>query len=240
MRTPRPGPTSSTTSRSSSLASRPITPRMFSSARKCWPSRFLGRTLTATRRRRTRWRRSARRARRRPRHARPASAATVWTTCAGSFALAADRLRREVGAVGLRQDPVGGHLGGRGPELCRLRIGDVAREREVPAAVEPRRQQPRLREAVHDDRAVVTAQDRLRVRVRRARVDDDREARARRRARAGPRRAGAARPSVGAVVVVEPASPTATAAGWPSSSRSSSTRSASSVPAWCGSMPSAA
>ena len=61
--TPSPGPTSSTTSAGSSAASRPITPRMFSSMRKCCPSAFRGRTLTARRRRR-RSRRSAPRARR--------------------------------------------------------------------------------------------------------------------------------------------------------------------------------
>ena len=40
--------------------------------------------------------------------------------------------------------------------------------------------------------------------------------------------------------VSSPVSPTATAFGWASSSRSSSTRPASEVPDWCGSMPSAA
>ena len=37
VRTPRPGPTSRTTSSARSAASRSITRRMFSSARKCWP-----------------------------------------------------------------------------------------------------------------------------------------------------------------------------------------------------------
>ena len=85
VRTPRPGPISSTTSSAPSSARRSITPRMFSSARKCWPSCFFGRTLTAGGRRRRRWRRCGLRARRRPRRGPSASAATVWTTCAGSF-----------------------------------------------------------------------------------------------------------------------------------------------------------
>ena len=68
-----------------------------------------------------------------------ASAATVWTTWAGSFGLPAQRLRREVRAVGLGQDPVGGNLRGGLAQLRRLRVGDVAGEGEVPAALERRR-----------------------------------------------------------------------------------------------------
>ena len=56
---------------------------------------------------------------------------------------AADGLRREVGRVGLGEDPVGRNLRRRVAELGRLRVGDVAGERDVPAALERGRQQAR-------------------------------------------------------------------------------------------------
>ena len=68
-----------------------------------------------------------------------ASAASVCTTYAGSFALAAHRLRREVRAVGLGEEPVGGNLRRGEPQVGALLVGDVAGERDVPAALERRR-----------------------------------------------------------------------------------------------------
>ena len=123
VRTPRPGPISSTTSSRPSSASRPITPRMFSSARKCWPSCFFGTDAHgeaeggASRSRRSR-------ARARPASSprAAASAATRVDDVRGLVRAAAQRLRREVGAVRLGEDPIGGN-GGRGlAQLLGLRI----------------------------------------------------------------------------------------------------------------------
>jgi len=72
VRTPRPGPISSTTSAASSSASRTMTPRMFSSTRKCWPSDLRGGgvlTRGANRMPRSRCRRSAPLASQRRHHA---------------------------------------------------------------------------------------------------------------------------------------------------------------------------
>ena len=142
--TPRPGPTSSTTSSGSSSASRPITPRMFSSTRKCWPSAFFGRDGS---------RRGANaaaafacdRAPRAPRRSSPrasASTASVCTTFAGSFAPARGRgcgaryglsvstRIRSAGTRAAASRSVGG-----------LRVRDVAGERDVVAALERRLEQ---------------------------------------------------------------------------------------------------
>src|SRR5919198_2237842 len=175
---PSPGPTSSTTSPRSSSASRPITPRMFSSTRKCWPSSRLGTTgsrvigescereggpgvrldaglerarlLVARRRQRPEGVDDVRR--------------LVLT--------APHRLRREVRAVGLGQDPVGGHGGRRGAELLGFRIRDVAGERDVVAALERSREESGRREAVENDDAVERGQRTRRFLVCGSRVDD--------------------------------------------------------------------
>ena len=136
MRTPRPGPTSSTTSVGRSSARRPITPRMFSSTRKCWPSCFFGTTLTA-RTRRSRSRRSWPRA---PRAlaARLGERGERVADVRRLVAAAAQRLGREVGAVGLGEQAVGRDAACGLPQLGRLGVGDVACERDVPAALERR------------------------------------------------------------------------------------------------------
>ena len=149
---------------------------MFSSTRKCWPSCFFGRTLTAAGRRPLRWRRCGAASSLASSPRASASAAIVWTTCAGSFGRPRTRLRREVRAVRLGEDPVGGDGRGGLAQRLGLRIRRVAGEGEVPASLETGREQLRLREAVHDDGAVVGAEHRLRVVVRGAGVDDDRQA----------------------------------------------------------------
>ncbi len=63
----------------------------------------------------------------------------------GLVRAAAHRLRREVGAVGLGEDPVGGHLRRGEPQVDRLRERRVAGERDVPAALEGRLEQAAAR-----------------------------------------------------------------------------------------------
>ena len=91
VRTPSPGPTSSTTSSASSSASRPITPRMFSSTRKCWPSSRSWRAAAHGRPNAACGVRVDLPLRARPASSprASASAASVWTTLAGSLRLAA-------------------------------------------------------------------------------------------------------------------------------------------------------
>src|SRR5215216_714075 len=85
----------------------------------------------------------------------------------------ATRLRREVRAIGLGEDPILRH-GARGlPQLFRLRIGDVAGEGHVVPPLERRMQQSRRREAVQDDGAVEVPQRPCDVRVGGAAVDHD-------------------------------------------------------------------
>ena len=134
-----------------------------------------GHGLTAARRRRSRWRRSAPRARRRPRRERSASAATVWTTWAGSFGLPRSGCGARYGLSVSARIRSAGTARSSLAQLRRLRVGHVAGEGEVPAALEPGGEQARLGEAVHDHGSVVPAEDRCGVVVRLARVDHDRE-----------------------------------------------------------------
>ena len=203
MSTPSPGPISSTTSSASSSASRPITPRMFSSARKCWPSCFFGTTVTereGARRVRVDLRRELVRVLAAGGRERRERVDDVR----GLVRPAAQRLRREVRAVGLGEDPVGGDRAALA-QLGGLRVSDVAGERDVVAALERGREQHRRREAMQDDGAAACrASARGRVLVGRAGVDDDRLARARSPARAAPRRGGVAVVRRVVAVVVEP------------------------------------
>ena len=174
MRTPSPGPISSTTSLGSSSASRPITPRMFSSTRKCWPSSFFGRDVHAGSAKHSAALRSICRSSScgsSPRAS--ASAASVCIDERGLVALAAHRLRREVRRVGLGEDPVGGNLRRGEAQVDGFREGRVAGERDVPAALERSREQRRRREAVEDDAAVEAVERGERVGVGGARVDHD-------------------------------------------------------------------
>ena len=87
---------------------------------------------------------------------------------------AAPRLRREVGAVGLGEQPLAWN-GARGlTQLLGLREGDVAGEGEVIAALDCDRQELGRREAVQDDGARKRLQRGGRLLGSRACVDDDR------------------------------------------------------------------
>ena len=134
-----------------------MTPRMLSSARKCWPRDFFGAgPLTASGRPkatlalRSICRSSVadllppRLARGRP---------SVWSTLAGSFRLPRSGCGERYGTVRLGEDPVGGHRGGRLSKRGRLRVRHVARERHVVAPLERRLEQAGDGEAVEDDRA---------------------------------------------------------------------------------------
>ena len=144
--------------------------RAASSRRACYDAA----RLTARRRRR-RSRRSAGRARRRSSPRASASTASVCTTYAGSLG----RPRTGCGArYGLsvstrRRSP--GTLRGGGPELGRLRVGDVAGERDVPAALERRRRAERATRSSGGRRCRRSrASTRERVLVGAPRVDHDR------------------------------------------------------------------
>ena len=67
-----------------------------------------------------------------------ASARQVCIDVRRLVAAAAHRLGSEIRAVGLGQQPVGGHPPRRGAQLVRVLVGDVAGERDVPAVLEAR------------------------------------------------------------------------------------------------------
>ena len=210
-------------------ASRSITPRTFRSTRKCWPSDLLRGDGAHAGRARTRplafasIRASSSSARLAAGDC--AEPRVCGRTCAGSFG----RPRTGCGAryglsVSARSRSAGNSRGGARRSSAR-REGDVARKRDVVAALEGRLQQLGLGEAVEDHRPAERRERRGRLRRRLAAVDDDRAARARRRARAARRRATVAHEASSAPWwPSSPVSPTATARGCPRSSRSSSTR----------------
>ena len=84
------------------------------------------------------------------------------------------RHRREVRAVRLGEDPVGRHLGRRDAQLRRVPVRHVPREGDVVAALERRLEQARRREAVEDDVAVEAREHGERLRVGGPRVDHGR------------------------------------------------------------------
>ena len=100
-------------------------------------------------------------------------------------ALASDGLRREVRAVGLGEQPVGGDLAGGGSQVVGVLVGDVPGERDVPAAFERDLEQVRRGEAVENDRPVVGAQGARACRRRRRACGSRPAFRAHPRARAG-------------------------------------------------------
>ena len=134
-----------------------MTPRMLSSARKCCPSDFFGDRAGSRRREAEGRARVVGRsgcssvATSSPRAS--ASTASVWTTFAGSLRLPRNGCGARYGTVGLGQDPVGRHRGGRLAEGRRLRVRHVAGERDVVPALERRLEQARRREAVEDHRS---------------------------------------------------------------------------------------
>ena len=83
--------------------------------------------------------------------------ARVWTTFAGSFGRSAERLRREVRAS-VSASNLSAGTRARPPAGLRVRVGDVAGERDLPAALERRPRGTRRGEAVEDDRAAEPAQ----------------------------------------------------------------------------------
>ena len=136
----------------------------------------------------------AARARRRPRPAASARTASVCSDVGRLVPLAAQRLRREVRAVGLGEDPVDGNGRCRLAELGRLRVGDVARRtRRSSRARAPTRAAPARRSSGGSTVPGEAGERGRRVGVGVARVDHDRQAELPPRARAARRRARAAR-----------------------------------------------
>ena len=108
-----------------------MTPRMFSSTRKCWPSDFLGSTVTAARRRPLRSHASRPRALRAPRRALrralgscgrrwPARSDVPRTGCGARYGLSVSTRIRSAGIAAAASR-----------RSRRLRVGRVARERHV-------------------------------------------------------------------------------------------------------------
>jgi len=89
--------------------------------------------------------------------------------------LATERLRGEIGAVRLREDPVGRNDRCRIPERRGLRVRHVPCEGHVVPALGSSLQETRSRKAVQDDRAGERRQHCGRVGVGVARVDHDRQ-----------------------------------------------------------------
>ena len=88
--------------------------------------------------------------------------------------LPSDRLRREVGAVRLREEPLGRNGTRRDTQVVRVLVGDVAGERDVPALLDRLVEKRDRREAVQHDRPVEPLpEDGDGVLVRRAVVDHD-------------------------------------------------------------------
>ena len=134
----------------------------------------------------------ARRARPRPRRGPRRASASVCMTFAGSLGLPRTGCGARYGLSVSASMRSAGTRAAASRSSRRLRVGDVAGERDVPAALERRLEQRGRREAVEDDGAVGAEQSRERVLVGVAGVDHDRLAELGARARAGPRRGGAA------------------------------------------------
>ena len=140
----------------SSSARRAMTPRMLSSARKCWPSDFFGGgplTAPGDRRPRSRFGRSAARAPRPPRPAPRPATASVWRTLAGSLRLPRSGCGARYGLSVSARILSAGHRRGRLAKLRRLRVRHVPGERDVVAPLDRRLEQAGRREAVEDDGA---------------------------------------------------------------------------------------
>ena len=123
--------------RARASASRSITPRMFSSTRKCWPSLLLrddGHSPKAAVAFASICAASS--AASSPRAS--ASAASVWTTYAGSFGRPRTGCGARYGLSVSARIRSRRHVARRVAQLGRVRVGDVAGERDVPAALERR------------------------------------------------------------------------------------------------------
>ena len=167
---------------------------MFSSTRKCWPRSRFGETgrVTGGRTLCSRSRRCGRRARPRLRRVRRRALRRCGRRSRARSA-GRGRLGREVGAVGLGEDAVGGDVRGALAQVGRLRIRDVPGKRDVVATLEGGLEERWQGEAVQDHRSLKAPQGRERVLVGRACVRRRPACGARRRARAPARRGGAGR-----------------------------------------------
>ncbi len=175
-----------------------MTPRMFSSTRKCWPSsRFAPtpRRASSEAERLRRVRLDLTLERRRIVAARLRERRQHVYHVRGLVRAPANRLGRKVGAVGLGQQPIRRHLGGSAAKIVRLRICHVACEGNVVAAFERRRQQGGRGEAMEDDRRRGAASARGSRACRPRQPACGRPARARARPRAPP---ASERPRAGA------------------------------------------
>ena len=104
-----------------------------------------------------------------------ASASSVWHDVRRLVALAAHRLRREIRAVGLGEQPVGRDAASRVAQVVGVLVGDVAGERHVPAVLERRRRAAAATRSSGGSTGPSCASEACaRVVVGRARVDDDR------------------------------------------------------------------
>ena len=240
-----PGPTSSTTSSGSSAASRLDDAEHVRSTRKCWPNAFFGVTPAHGDEPERRGRRSSSMpclelARRRS----PAGLGERRERVDDVRRLvrpAADRLRREVRAVGLGEQAVRRDAAAAARERDCLRVRDVAGERDVVAALERSARAAPAPRSSGGSTVPGSARARARVVVGGAACGSRPAARARRRARAARRRApllvAAARSRGGGR---GRSRRPRRHAGARAARASSSTRPASASPRWCGSMPSAA
>ena len=104
-----------------------------------------------------------------------ASTWSVWTTFAGSFGRPRTRLRSEVRAVGLDEDPIARESPRPHPQRGRVRVGGVPGERDVVPALDGDGDELRRREAVEDDRAAERLERARGLVVGLAVVDHDRE-----------------------------------------------------------------
>ena len=218
-----------------------MTPRMFSSTRKCWPSAFFGATVTAARRRLRRSRACGPRARRAPRRALRRALRIVWTTLAGSFDVPRTGCGARYGLSVSTRIRSAGIAAAASRSSRRLRVGRIACEGDVVAPLDGERRRARAtrssggrpcRRTRASAAAVSSSASRLWI------TTGSSSSSASPRCASKSRRccAGVAKPRT----VSRPVSPTATAFGCRRSSRSSSIRAASGSAASCGSMPSAA
>ena len=105
-----------------------------------------------------------------------ARTASVWSTLAGSFRLPRSGCGARYGLSVSARMRSAGHRRRGFAELGRLRVRDVAGERDVVAPLDRDVEQPRRREAMEDHGAREAGQGGRRVRIGVARVDHDRQA----------------------------------------------------------------
>ncbi len=189
---PRPGPTSSTTSVDSRSLRRPMTPRMFSSTRKCWPRDFFGATVTAVRKRPRRSHESPPRVPRSSRSRTSASTRSVCTTLAGSFGAPRTDCGARYGLSVSTRIRSRGMLAAASRSARRVRVRRVAGERHVVAAIDGDRERGRATRSSGGSPCRGRARAHSPSRRRPRGCGSRRGGRARRRARAARRGVGVA------------------------------------------------